>query len=75
MTRRFPIPWIVESIEGGFKVVDASGQALAYVYCRDDANAAGAADRSLTRDEGWRIAANVAKLPLLLSHHQGDKKD
>jgi hypothetical protein len=31
MTRRFPPPWQVEQIDGGFKVLDASGQALVYV--------------------------------------------
>jgi hypothetical protein len=31
-TRRFPPPWQVEQTPGGFKVLDASGQALAYVY-------------------------------------------
>jgi hypothetical protein len=29
--RRFPAPWTVEAIDGGFKIVDANGQALAYV--------------------------------------------
>src|SRR5262245_55984679 len=32
MPRRFPPPWKVERIEGGYKVLDASGQAFAYVY-------------------------------------------
>jgi|SRR6476646_2731270 hypothetical protein len=27
--RRFPAPWTVETIPGGFKVIDASGQSLA----------------------------------------------
>jgi len=29
--RRFPAPWTVEAIDAGFKVIDANGQALAYV--------------------------------------------
>jgi hypothetical protein len=29
MARRFPAPWTVETLDGGFKVVDANGQALA----------------------------------------------
>jgi hypothetical protein len=29
MLRRFPAPWTPEQIPGGFKVVDATGQALA----------------------------------------------
>jgi len=38
--RRFPPPWTVEKIAGGFKVLDANGQSLAYVYSREtkDAN-------------------------------------
>ena len=33
--RRFPSPWQVEQTPGGFKVLDASGQALVYVYARE----------------------------------------
>jgi hypothetical protein len=28
---RFPAPWTVEQIPGGYKVLDAAGQSLAYV--------------------------------------------
>jgi len=65
MTRRFPAPWSVEQIAGGFKVLDATGQALAYVYARDSAADAGTA-KVLTTDGARRIAANIAKLPELL---------
>jgi hypothetical protein len=34
-TRRFPPPWSVEQIPGGYKVLDANGQSLAYVYGRE----------------------------------------
>ena len=34
-SRRFPVPWQVEQIPNGYKVLDASGQALAYVYARE----------------------------------------
>ena len=34
MPRRFPAPWTAEQIPGGFKVIDATGQSLAYVYAR-----------------------------------------
>jgi hypothetical protein len=32
--RRFPPPWTVERLPGGFKVIDANGQSLAYFYAR-----------------------------------------
>jgi hypothetical protein len=63
--RRLPAPWTVESIDGGFKVVDANGQALAYAYGHADPRDAGIA-KALTLDEARRIAANIAKLPSLM---------
>ena len=63
--RRFPPPWTVEPLDGGYKVVDANGQALAYVYGLDDSRNARIA-KALTRDEARRIASNIAKLPNLL---------
>jgi hypothetical protein len=30
--RHFPPPWTIEALDGGFKVVDANKQSLAYVY-------------------------------------------
>ncbi len=63
-SRRFPAPWQVEQIPGGYKVLDANGQSLAYIYARDrkaDADIA----HVLTTDEARRIAVNVAKLPHL----------
>jgi hypothetical protein len=34
--RRFPPPWTIEELDGGFKVLDANGQVLAYVYGHAD---------------------------------------
>jgi hypothetical protein len=63
--RRFPPPWIVEEQEACFVVRDHNGQQLAYVYFEDEPGRRSAA-KLLTRDEGRRIAANVAKLPDLI---------
>jgi len=67
--RRFPPPWTVEQIPGGFKVVDASGQSLVYVYARETKAEADIA-KVLTFDEARRIAVNVAKLPGLLGRER-----
>ena len=64
--RRFPAPWTVETIDGGFKVVNANGQSLAYVYGHADPRDAEIA-KALTLDEARRIAANITKLPALLA--------
>ncbi len=64
-SRRFPAPWSVEQIPGGDKVIDASGQALAYIFARDTKAQADIA-HVLTTDEARRVAVNIAKLPGLL---------
>lgn len=60
--RRFPPPWKIERLPGGFKVIDANGQSLAYFYARDNDNDASIA-KVLTIDETRRMASNFAKLP------------
>jgi hypothetical protein len=57
-------PWTVEAIDGGFKVVDANGQAVAYVGRADRRDAE--ITKSMTLDEARRVASNIAKLPKLL---------
>ena len=63
--RRFLPPWTVETLDGGFKIVDSDGQSLAYVYGHLDPRDAAIA-KALTLDEARRIASNIAKLPDLL---------
>ncbi|MEM9589911.1 MAG: hypothetical protein AAF967_01070 [Pseudomonadota bacterium] len=64
-SRRFQAPWRAEQIPGGYKVFDASGQALACIYARVRKADAGIA-QVLTFDEARRIAVNFARLPGLL---------
>ena len=55
----------LETIDGGFKVVDANKQAIAYVYGHADKRDAEIAG-SMTLDHARRVAAHIAKLPKLL---------
>jgi hypothetical protein len=63
--RRFPPPWFVEETEACYIVRESNGQALAYVYFEQEPGRRAAA-KLLTRDEAWRIAVNIARLPELL---------
>ena len=74
MTSRFPPSWSVEDTGTGsaFVVKDSSGQKLAYVYYEEEPGRRSAA-KMLTKDEARRIAANVAKLPELISRQRAEK--
>ena len=61
-----PPPWTAEQIPGGYVVKDATGQSLAYVYARETKAQADTA-KVLTMDEARRVAANIARLPMLLA--------
>jgi K+/H+ antiporter YhaU regulatory subunit KhtT len=56
---------------GGYVVRDANGQALAYLYSRDNEDEARQA-KVLTKDEARRIAINMARLPELLGKADRD---
>ena len=62
--RVFLADWLIAfawGLRGGYKVVDADGQSLAYVYARE--TRADADTSKVPR----RMASNIAKLPTLLS--------
>jgi hypothetical protein len=69
--RRFPSPWRADKTPGGYVVRDANGQALAYLYSRDNETDARQA-KVLTNDEARRIAINMARLPELLGKSESD---
>ena len=66
-TRRFPPPWRADKIPGGYVVRDANGQALVYIYSRDN-EAEALQAKVLTKDEARRIAVNAE----LLGRRNGD---
>ena len=63
--RRFPPPWRADKIPGGYVVRDANGQAIAYIYSRDNEAEARQA-KVVTKDEARRVVINIARLPELL---------
>ena len=72
-SRRFPAPWQVEQMPSGYKVLDASGQALAYIYAGEKEADADIA-QALTFDEARRIASNIAMPPRFLELSSKQKK-
>jgi hypothetical protein len=66
--RRFPPPWRVVEMRGGYTVEDADGQQLGVFYgSRADPDIARQA-QTLTMDEARRMAVDFARLPELLDH-------
>lgn len=66
--RRFPAPWRVMPIPGGYVVEDGNGVRVAYVYAETNRmQSASYAGEKLTPDEARRIAAGIARLPDLMA--------
>lgn len=65
--RRFPPPWRVVEMAGGYAVEDADGEQLGVFYgSRRVAPGIAQPSQPLTMDEARRMAANFARLPELL---------
>jgi hypothetical protein len=62
---RFPPPWRLEDVPGGYRVTDGHGRPLAYVY-GVDGGARSALPEALTRAEARALAAAIARLPELM---------
>jgi hypothetical protein len=58
---RYPPPWTVETIPGGYKIVSANGFAIAYVYALDGI-VRSASPNGLTHSEARALARAIARL-------------
>ena len=58
---RYPPPWSVQEIAGGFRVMSSNGYLVAWVYSKD-AWVRGAAPDSLSHSEALAIARAIARL-------------
>ena len=73
-TRRFPAPWTAVELQESFRIEDAKGFPLAYVYFADDPERRSVTGR-MSRDEARRIAIGMAALPDLRMALRDYEKD
>ncbi len=59
---RYPPPWQVEQIDGGYRVVSSNGFALAYVYALEGV-ARAASPNTLLHGEALTLAKAIAGMP------------
>src|SRR5918992_465068 len=62
LRERFPPPWRLEEVPGGYRVTDVHGRPLAYVYGVDGSARAALPD-ALTPAEAHAIATAITRLP------------
>jgi len=66
--RRFPPPWKVQPIAGGFTVQDANGTVVCYIYAETNKMvSASYAHEKLSVEEAFLIARWIARLPELVA--------
>lgn len=58
---RYPPPWTVQEIAGGFRVVSSNGFPLAWIYSKD-AFARNAVPDSISHSEALAIAKAICRL-------------
>jgi hypothetical protein len=73
-TRRFPSPWTAVELQESFRIEDAKGFPLAYIYFADDPERRSVTGR-MSRDEARRIAVGMAALPDLRMALRDYEKD
>ena len=63
--RRFPAPWTAIELQESFRIEDATGFPVAYVYFCDNEERRASMVERMTKDEARRIAVGLASLPVL----------
>ena len=59
---RFPGPWAIEEMPGGFRVIAGDGTPLTYVYAPTDQQRSAIPGRTLTHAEAKAIATAITGL-------------
>jgi hypothetical protein len=60
---RYPPPWRIDAIPGGFRVVSSNGITVAWIYALEGQQAAASGSVKLTHREALAIAKTIAALP------------